>query len=88
MFAAGCLLMLILSPIVWTHYFIWWLPALLCFREAKKFLVGLAVLSTVALAFPSARGLGIHLVLTLVLYILTVWGIIRNSACNQSRSSA
>ena len=85
MFAAGCLLMLILSPLVWTHYFIWLLPALLCFTRAKKFLLGIAVVSTVGLCFPSARGLGVHLLLTLVLYVLMIWGMIRNSASSQSR---
>ena len=66
--ALTALLVLLLSPVVWTHYFIWWLPAVVYLSRRRLLLVCLGVLSGAALCSVTLRGLGAHLVVTLVLY--------------------
>jgi hypothetical protein len=62
-----CILVLLVSPLVWTHYFVWALPALVAVRDCRRSLLIGGLLSLVALASEPARGLGLHMALTLLL---------------------
>jgi alpha-1,2-mannosyltransferase len=72
-YAAASLAMLIVSPIVWTHYFLWWLPAGLALRQRERALFVLAGVSLLACAFPAARALGFHIYVTLGLLCTIAW---------------
>lgn len=74
------LAMLLFSPLVWTHYFIWWLPAVVYLAPRKSFLACVGVVSTVALCSVTLRGLGIHLVLTFVLYLVVLRDIAQQAS--------
>lgn len=77
-YALAALLVLLLSPLVWTHYFIWWLPALvyLLKQRQRHLLVAVGLLAGAALSSVTLRGLGAHLLLTLVLYVLVLRRIV------------
>jgi hypothetical protein len=64
-YAAISLAMLLVSPIVWTHYFLWWLPAGLALRRKERALVILAICSLLATTMPATRSLGFHIFTTL-----------------------
>ncbi len=68
-FSLAALGMLFVSPLVWTHYFMWALPALLALRAAPRKLVVAGCISIAGLAVPPARALGVHLLLAIVLYV-------------------
>ncbi|MBK9385560.1 MAG: DUF2029 domain-containing protein [Planctomycetes bacterium] len=68
-YAAISLAMLMVSPIVWTHYFLWWLPAGLALRHKERALMILAACSLLATALPAARSLGFHIFTTLCLLV-------------------
>lgn len=70
--AATALLILLISPIVWTHYFLWWLPAGFALLRHPKRLWILGFLSLVAIAFTSLRSLGFHTACTFTL-LSWVW---------------
>lgn len=61
LFAMTSLFMLAVSPLVWTHYFIWLLPGLIFFSEHRKFLIASFVALTLLLLSDPARGLGVHM---------------------------
>ena len=89
LYALIALLILLLSPLVWTHYFLWWLPALvyLSKRKRKRLFVAFGVTAAAALSSATLRGLGAHLLLTLVLYVLVLHSIFK-SACGASAHEA
>jgi hypothetical protein len=68
-FAAVALGMLCISPIVWTHYFLWLLPAGIALRRYERGLYVVAAIGLLACAFPAARALGFHLWLSLGLLV-------------------
>jgi alpha-1,2-mannosyltransferase len=68
-YAAIALAMLIVSPIVWTHYFLWWLPAGLALRRHDRALMILAACSLLATTLPATRALGFHIFTTLGLLV-------------------
>ncbi|MBL8898170.1 MAG: DUF2029 domain-containing protein [Planctomycetes bacterium] len=68
-YAAIALAMLLVSPIVWTHYFLWWLPAGLALRRHERAIVILAVCSLLATTMPATRSLGFHIFTTLGLLV-------------------
>lgn len=71
------LVMLAVSPLVWTHYFIWLLPGLVALRRPRVALC-LGVAGMLAMLSPSARALGAHTLLSLVLLVLLaveVWRV-------------
>ena len=61
---------LTVSPIVWTHYFMWLLPAAIFFVHRSGFLMICSIISLSALASNSARALGVHTGLSLLFYFL------------------
>lgn len=68
-----CILVLLVSPLVWTHYFVWALPALVAVRHCRRALLVGGLLSLLALASEPARGLGLHMALTLLLALCLAW---------------
>jgi len=70
-------LMLVASPVVWTHYFVWLLPTALFLRDRVRLLLMLAGASMIALGLRPARGLGFHMMLSLLLFALCAWEIMR-----------
>ena len=69
--------LLFVSPLVWTHYFIWTLPALVALRASRRAYVVWFVVAVAGLASPYARGLGAHLWMALVLYLALAWRFLR-----------
>jgi hypothetical protein len=61
--------LLSISPIVWTHYFVWWLPALMLLSRHRAALVALGVVSLAGIFSESARALGLHMAITLGLFV-------------------
>lgn len=88
LFALTALLLLLVSPLVWTHYFLWWLPALTYLRRRRFLLVAVGIVSAAALCSVTARGLGAHLLITLVLYCTVVAEILRRSAARPDTQSS
>jgi hypothetical protein len=68
MFALTAVVMLMASPIVWPHYFMWLLPATLFLTRRPRLLVAVAVLGQLGMMIPVLRGLGVHTVIALVLF--------------------
>jgi hypothetical protein len=62
--------MLALSPIVWTHYFLWWLPAGVYLADRKRLLAALGTVSLLGLFSVPARALGLHMAISLLLFAL------------------
>jgi hypothetical protein len=61
--------LLSVSPIVWTHYFLWWLPALMLLSRHRAALVALGLVSLAGIFSESARALGLHMAITLGLFV-------------------
>ncbi|MGQ0552320.1 MAG: glycosyltransferase family 87 protein [Planctomycetota bacterium] len=80
LFGLVCLGVLFVSPLVWTHYFLWWLPAGVALLPRRRMLLGLAVASTLLLASESARALGAHAAISWWLYGLLSFDLLRESA--------
>jgi alpha-1,2-mannosyltransferase len=78
MFALTSIVMLAATPICWHHYFLWTLPAVLFLATRPALVVSYAVVSLVGSAVPQARGLGIHMALALVLFVLVAREILRS----------
>ncbi|GJM22129.1 MAG: hypothetical protein DHS20C15_20440 [Planctomycetota bacterium] len=78
--AAGCCAVLLASPLVWTHYFLWLAPALV-FLHARPVLRRCApALIWLGLALPQARGLGVHMWITFALLLLVTLELERRPA--------
>jgi hypothetical protein len=70
MFALTAIMMLMASPIVWPHYFMWLLPATLFLTRRPRLLVAVAVLGQLGMMIPVFRGLGVHTVIALCLFAM------------------
>jgi len=68
--------LLSVSPIVWTHYFLWWLPALVFLSRHRAALWVLGTVSILGIGSEGARALGLHMGITLALFVAvarTLW---------------
>ena len=70
MLALTVLAVLVLSPLVRTHYFIWWVPGVVFLADRRRFLAGLMAVSIVGLMIIPARALGLHTWLSLLIFFL------------------
>jgi len=76
--AVGCCALLLASPIVWTHYFLWLAPVFVVLHRHR-------LLARVAPAvmwlglIPEARGLGVHMFATLALLLLVTLELERSA---------
>ncbi len=81
LFALATPAMLAVSPLVWTHYFIWLLPCFVYLVEThKRTVITLGVLSLAAVFSVPARALGFHMFMTLALYVLVARQLWRETA--------
>ncbi len=78
-----CLLQLFISPIVWSHYYVWLFWPLLivlvtaCEGRRSGFFIYLAWIAALPLiAVPQFRAIGIHLWATLAIYVWICWPIL------------
>lgn len=72
LFALSCLTMLLAAPLVWTHYFFWVLPGFLVASFSRRVLGCVAFVFVFSLASDALRGLGVHLWITLGLFVAIV----------------
>src|SRR5262249_59170702 len=70
MFALTAVMMLMASPIVWPHYFMWLLPATLFLTNRPRLLVGVALVGQLGMMVPTFRGLGVHTMIALCLFAM------------------
>lgn len=77
LYALSTLGMLLAAPLVWTHYFLWMLPALVALRGERRVLLWGGLAFNVALAIPPLRALGFHMACVLVLYVWIARGLWR-----------
>lgn len=83
-YAILCLLQLFVSPIVWSHYYLWlfW-PILLVLVQTDSgrrsgIIITLGWFASLPLiAIPQVRAIGLHLGMTLVIYLWICWPLIR-----------
>ena len=94
-YAVLCLLQLFVSPIVWSHYYLWlfW-PLLLvlvqtCAGRRNGAVICLGWLASVPLiAVPTVRAIGLHLWVTVAIYLWICWPLICwPSICGQRRGN-
>jgi alpha-1,2-mannosyltransferase len=78
LYALSALCMLLAAPIVWTHYFLWMLPALLTLRGRPRLLLWGGIAFNAALAVPPLRALGFHMACALALYAWIASGLCRS----------
>ena len=71
--ALAALGLLFVSPIVWTHYFAWMLPALACLGHRRRGLLLGGIGFALALASEPLRALGVHMLAAVWLYALVAW---------------
>jgi len=72
LFALSCLTMLLAAPLVWTHYFFWVLPGFLVAPFSRRVMGVVAFVFVFSLASDSLRGLGVHLWISLGLFVAIV----------------
>ena len=87
MLALTFIAMLAASPIVWTHYFVWLLPALVAVQNRRRLMPWILALSTAALLIREARALGAHMILALVLFVLIAGDLLRSEEVTPEPSS-
>jgi len=69
-FALTGIVMLMASPVVWPHYFMWLLPAALFLATRARLLVIVAAIGQVGMMSAILRGLGVHTAIALVLFMI------------------
>lgn len=79
MFSLSSVVMLASTPICWHHYFLWLLPATLYLADRRRLLWGAAAVSAVGTAFPAARGVGLHALLSLGLFAVIALDLLRQA---------
>jgi len=70
LYAMAAPALLAVSPIVWTHYFLWLLPAGIYRLDRPRLVTALGVASLLAVFSVPARALGFHMFLGLALFVL------------------
>ena len=75
--AIFAVLLLVVSPVVWTHYFIWLLPVLVYLSYRPGLLIIIGLVSLAGLASPYTRGLGLHMMIGLVLFGMAAFRLLK-----------
>jgi hypothetical protein len=70
MFALTGIVMLMASPVVWPHYFMWLLPATLFLAPRARLLLTVAAIGQIGMMSAILRGLGVHTAIALVLFVI------------------
>ena len=84
--ALSALGMLFVSPLVWTHYFVFALPALVALRARPRTLLTIGLISIAGLAFRPARQVGVHTWLCVALYVTLAWRFFRSPPADSASS--
>lgn|GEM_PF-1065714 len=77
LFALACLGMLFVSPLVWTHYFLWLLPGVLALRQRPRLVMWAGWAFVLGLASPALRSLGWHMAFAVALFVLLALDVLR-----------
>jgi alpha-1,2-mannosyltransferase len=77
LFGLACLGMLFLSPLVWTHYYLWVLPAVLAARRRPRLVAWGGAAFALGLASESLRSLGWHALGAVALFALLAVDLVR-----------
>ncbi|HEV8439957.1 MAG TPA: glycosyltransferase family 87 protein [Methylomirabilota bacterium] len=85
MFALTAVGMLAASHIVWPHYFMWLLPATLFLARRPRVLLTVAVAGQLGMMVPLLRGLGCHMAIALVLFVLVAGELLAAGATPSSQ---
>lgn len=75
----GACTILLASPLVWTHYYLWALPALCALSHRRRLVGTLALLSALGLADKHLRGLGAHTWIVFALLVLLMGELVRQA---------
>ncbi len=67
----------VVSPVVWTHYFIWLLPVLVYLSDRPGLLIIIGLVSLAGLASPYTRGLGLHMMIGLVHFGMAAFRLLK-----------
>lgn len=79
MFALSSIIMLASAPICWHHYFLWLLPANLYLADRRRLLRGALAISAAGTIIPLARGIGLHTLLALGLFVVVAHDLLRRA---------
>lgn len=79
MFALTAVMMLVMTPIAWPHYFMWLLPATVFLSYRPRLLLGVAGLGQLGMMIPTLRGVGCHMLLALALFGLVAHDLHRGA---------
>jgi alpha-1,2-mannosyltransferase len=88
LFGLACLGMLFLSPLVWTHYYLWVLPAVLAARRRPRLVAWGGAAFALGLASESLRSLGWHALGALALFALLAVDAGRSGSVSRSGAPA
>lgn len=77
--ALVCLALLFVSPLVWTHYFLWMLPAVLALRNRPAVVRWGGLCFVLALASPDLRSLGVHQAAAVAAFVLVARDLLRSA---------
>src|SRR5262249_49947313 len=87
MFALTAVVMLMATPIAWPHYFMWLLPATLFLNYRPRLLLAVAALGQLGMMIPVLRGLGVHTVIALVLFVMVVRDFLAKPAAPETAAA-
>jgi hypothetical protein len=68
-FALTAIVMLMASPVVWPHYFLWLLPATLFLAPRARLLLTVAAIGQIGMMSAILRGMGVHTAIALALFV-------------------
>lgn len=88
LFALSTLGMLLAAPLVWTHYYVWALPALVFLRRERRVLLWGGIAFNLALAVPPLRALGFHAACGVALYVWVARDLWRAASAPAPASTA
>ena len=86
LFALVCLGMLFVSPLVWTHYFLWVLPGVLAIRHRPKLVLWGGWIYALALAVEPLRSLGLHMLGAWLLFLLVAFELLAAARAGSARA--
>jgi len=86
MFALTAVMMLMASPLVWPHYFMWLLPATLFLTHRPRLLVAVLVVGQLGMMIPVFRGIGVHTMIALCLFAMVAREILAQRLPSPARA--
>jgi hypothetical protein len=87
LYALSTLGMLLAAPLVWTHYYVWALPALVLLGGSRRALLWGGIAFNVVLFVPPLRALGFHAACAVALYTWIARSLWRDAAALETRAA-